>query len=234
MQLLSKLEIDQAKSLERKLEIDEGRKLASKVDDLRRLSASEEASLTNVIRAYRATVNDEIQELIAKRHQYDSEAQVAKSQRDAMLAPINDRAAEFEETEKRLDKKAASIDERENTIAARETAVFVREQEAKRIMEDAVREKQRAAVAIAEAAQRDKESRETSRAANKELDAARKIYSTITEELNAKREAADAREAVLDAQSDAQAEEAKKLSAWERDLIDREGVLERELKRIEK
>lgn len=74
MKLLSKSDVQKAKSLDRQREIDEGLKLARRVDALREIAAAEESSLAKFRIETIAKIHDEISILAAKRDELQIEA----------------------------------------------------------------------------------------------------------------------------------------------------------------
>lgn len=82
MKLLSKREIDASKALERKLEVDEGRKLAEKVDMLRRLYAEEQAKFARFRDETIHAVLGEIRILIEERDSLRSKVRQLRTEAD--------------------------------------------------------------------------------------------------------------------------------------------------------
>src|SRR5258708_2263052 len=66
MKLLDKKTVDTLKAVERKKEVDEGAKLAKRVDNLRELSAKEEANLTKFRDESLKKIREEIEQEVQK------------------------------------------------------------------------------------------------------------------------------------------------------------------------
>ncbi len=114
MKLLSKNEINQKKTSERKLEIDEGIKLAKKVDSLRETFTEEQRNLEKFRSGTTKAVYEEIDCLISKKTDLVSEIEVLKENREKLLIP--------------LDEEWSKINEREKEIALLESKVILKKE----------------------------------------------------------------------------------------------------------
>lgn len=104
MRLLPKSEVNSRKAQERQAEISEGKKLAERVDRLREVQASEEASLTRFRNKTVAEINQEVTVASKERDNLLNEVRLLKKQRTALLVPLDSEWAKLNEA-KDLHKK---------------------------------------------------------------------------------------------------------------------------------
>lgn len=88
MRLLPKSEVDKAKATEQKQVIDEGMKLAKKIDNLREIAASEEENLMNFRRVTVEKIHEEISIEANKRDELKTEVAILEEKRRKALEPL--------------------------------------------------------------------------------------------------------------------------------------------------
>lgn len=234
MRLLPQKEIDRAKSVEKKQEIDEGMKLAKRVDDLREIAASEEASLETFRRETVAKIHEEIKTETERRDKVKSEADEAEARRDEARKPLDSEWAKVIAERGVVDARGKALDERDRVLGEKE---LENDAAQKRIREIVRR-------ALETDALSDSRLREAGRAsedATFRLKAARKIEFTTREvkertekELAHREELVTAREnGATIKESDIAAREKTLADGWKL-LRDQQAMLERNYARLNK
>ncbi len=137
MKLLSKNEIEKAKSLERKLEIDEGAKLARKVDDLRKLSAEEEMKQSKFRLASLKETNDQIAAATTERDSLLAEVVKLREEKRILQIPLDAKWSEVKGYEQRLQRLEIEISVKETSLEQRKKDLSVLE-EAARVTENEI------------------------------------------------------------------------------------------------
>ena len=151
MRLLNKSEIATAKAQDRQIAITEGLKLATKVDNLREVSANEEATLSRYRVETLAEIQAEIAEKASARDELDAEVRVLENRKASALAPLTRHEEELKAYAEELAQKEASLGtydanlalknadliKRENNVAGREHNAEVVHTSATRFMEEA-------------------------------------------------------------------------------------------------
>ncbi len=108
MRLLPKQEVSSLQAAKKRVEIDEGIKLARRVDSLREIAASEEASLA----LFRTNTLKSISEDIKK----------IETERETVAAQVNELRKELAEGTKQLDIRAAELDTATNLLEGHKMA----------------------------------------------------------------------------------------------------------------
>ena len=122
MKLLKKSEVDKAKALDRQREIVEGSKLAARVDTLREVAATEEASLEKFRRETIAQINKEIVSALTRRDALQDEVKLLENLKAKALVPVGEAWREVNKEEVRL-----LMDDRRRQFIEREIALQERE-----------------------------------------------------------------------------------------------------------
>src|SRR5262245_26890114 len=89
MRLLDKREVDQKKATERRLEVEEGKKLAHKVDELRRLWAEEEPRIRQARDNLVAECQKDTDKAIARRKDAEREALYWEERKAEAMKPVD-------------------------------------------------------------------------------------------------------------------------------------------------
>lgn len=231
MKILDKLQINVAKSAERKLEVEEGRKLASSVDGLRELKAKEESSLGRFRDKAIEAVKAEIQIFIDRRDAVLEELRVVSQQ----VAASREEAKTIFDG---IDEKEAEADRRVAKAKAAEVEADKKNREASQKLLDAGVALARANLLDDESGRLRDEASKDRKEANKELReaqakgaAARDMWQSTNDDLVRREGAAAHREKALLLREQAVADADASMSARERAVIDREEQLAREIKR---
>lgn len=231
MKLLDKLSINRAKVLERKLEIDQGATLASRVDKLRELAASEQTNLEKYRTETTAQIEQEIKDAIAKRDGILAAATAAEERRIQAQKPVDQRIGEITEREEQVRKDKDDLKKREDILALRHI-------EAQRLHDIATEATVKAGEAVSGANKLFEQAEEAVARATITLNAAAKAKSDsdlyvgqATDELLRREAEIAIRERSATLVTEAQAREQQRLSLLERAIIDREGQLDREINR---
>ncbi len=116
MRLLPKQEINVRKAQEKRAEMDEGLKLARRVDNLREIAATEEASLASFRSATVKSINDEVRKLDEERIKLISDVTTLREEIKAGKTVLDAR-------EEVLKNQAESLRYLEITLASRVTAL---------------------------------------------------------------------------------------------------------------
>lgn len=234
MRLLQKLDIDLFKAKERKAELDEGRKLAEKVDLLRRTLPEEEARIKAHRDAVVAECQRDIEAAIARRRQASAEADAEEARGRKAMEPVGDLIEAAARRSADSDARFAAALQAEERALAHESEARNELAAAKALLEQAERDKGATAGALESAKAAEKEARKKLREAAEAKEAALRERDEAhadcfrREALVAERE----RNARLKEDSFAQRERA--LSVRERAIIDREETLQREFTRKQK
>jgi len=113
IRLLQKSEVQKAKALERQKEIEEGKKLATRVDKLRELSADEERNLREsrdkAISAIRIAINP----LIEQKEDVERQITTRREELATLMRPIDDRWVEINQAQKLLDDWEEDLEKRD-------------------------------------------------------------------------------------------------------------------------
>lgn len=137
MRLLKKKEIDKLKAADRKREIDEGIKLATRVDGLRQLAASEETQLETFRVETLKSIHEETAEAIIKRDTLTKEVAELEDRKKVALEPLteawnalneekasfNDKVANFDLVRKYFANDEADLVERKKNLELEEARV---------------------------------------------------------------------------------------------------------------
>jgi hypothetical protein len=127
--LLSKREVDKAKSIDRKREIDEGMKLAKRVDTLRETAVKEEKGLDDFRRQQLEAIQAQIDPKIVELDALAGEIRRLKVQREALLVPLQEREAEVFDNEQQLRQRDEEITQKEAQLKLAISANIQRERE---------------------------------------------------------------------------------------------------------
>lgn len=126
MKLRSRDEIEKQKSSERKLEIDEGVKLANRVDALRKTSADEGSKLSIFRNSTLTETKSQIDNVILERDSILTEVLSLRKERLVLMKPLDDEwekiyriKKDMDDLNSQLEAKEASLNAREEDIAAR-------------------------------------------------------------------------------------------------------------------
>ncbi len=106
IKLLSKQEINQRQATQKRAEIDEGRKLAQRVDNLREIAVTEEASLASFRAKTLKAINTEIQ--------------LVSTERDLLIIEVNSLRAEIKAGLAEVTRAKESLSEEKDRIISRE------------------------------------------------------------------------------------------------------------------
>lgn len=232
MKLLSKPAINQAKALERSIEISEGKKLAEKVDELRRLKSNEEANLKKFREETVAQIRAEIDAEINKRTALKTENSWLEEVRAKLKTPVDLKEKELFERETAVFKReeAASATRAEHLGKLREIA------DARLALKSETdlieRGKKDAVKVLKEALEHEKEARAKVRDAGSLYLNATNRSNQISEALLNRELDIASRERDLQIRNEHLDRVQDALNRRERVIIDREETLARELKRI--
>jgi len=111
--LLNRREIDARKAQERKRELDEGKKLASRVDTLREIAATEETKLDKFRHESLEVIGKEIADKTAEKDALERELRIKRQEREELERPLDEKKAA-------LDKREAELNERAEEIAQKD------------------------------------------------------------------------------------------------------------------
>lgn len=136
MRLLPKSEILEAKNLDRKIEIDEGAKLAGKIDLLRKTVAEEEQNLSKFRLESLKTLREEMGALKEQRDDLEKDIEGLKETRKLLQVPLD---AEWEE----VSNKSDILAEFENSLNAKSLELSIKESEIEQKQKDIREEVQR-------------------------------------------------------------------------------------------
>lgn len=137
MKLLSKLEIQQKKTSDRKVEIDEGRKLAKSIDNLRELRSLEEQNLEAFRNKTVSAIRSEIKDLSSERDALRTEVSKLTSDRKEALKPVDEEWEAVREKTSQVGAKLSELSDRESRLEERENQVSGKEAFTKREFERA-------------------------------------------------------------------------------------------------
>lgn len=231
MKLLDKREIDRARNRERALEVEQGRALAVRVDSLRELYSKEQGSLAKFRDETVAMALSDVKAAVQRRDIALEELRVAEEERDAAKGAVDLRVATFERREaellagwngvteaaKGVNAAIQAVEEASRNADAARTTAISREKEARRLQDEAVRLRN-----VAQA---------QSDAASKVLSDSKEQARQRMDEVSRKEEEVSKREGAATSALVSIAGQTRALSLRERDIIDREEQLARELKR---
>lgn len=117
MKLLTKEQIQQQKSFERKQEIDEGVKLATRVDKLRELSAQEHTNLMRFRDESIKRIQIEIDRYIAQKTQLKREVDDLEEKRRIALIPLDEEWNKLNKAKAEVDKAFLDLDVLSGSLA---------------------------------------------------------------------------------------------------------------------
>lgn len=232
MKLLSKQDIDLAKARERKMEIDEGKKLAERVDTLRRVLPAEMARLEEFRDKTVAAVKADIEQILERKNRLSKEADAEEERRARAMEPLTERERELDRREEAIKAGEAENKKQADQVTADRIALLGEESRLQARIEDIGKRDAESKCMNDEAQITSKNARKALREAAFERDTAKKEREQSIDELK-RREAAVAvreREAALKDESFARRE--RDLSLRSRAIIDREEEVSRELRRI--
>lgn len=125
MRLLQKSDVVRAKAIDRQREIEEGKKLADRVDTLRRLSSDEESNIQAFRARSLANVQSEIAVFFEQKNSLIEDIEIRKRELSTLMIPLDgkwkdvDRAQRVcEDWERVLDERTEKLDrDRKETLA---------------------------------------------------------------------------------------------------------------------
>jgi hypothetical protein len=231
MKLLKKQEIVQAKARDMQREVQEGLKLAKRVDSLREVQAQEEESLRNFREKTLFSIHQETTKASNERDALLTEVALLKEERDKALEPLTKEWGLLGEAKQALLIESETLTrERKEVEAIRQGLVTTLEVSLEKeqkiattlgqiqlLGEETHRNKEASTIALIQAEKTQKE--------------ALSLKHLMEEQISshtAQSIANEQRQALRDAQQDAREQE---LNARETRLADREGTLERNIKR---
>lgn len=115
------------------MEVDEGAKLAKKVDELRRLSANEEARINKYRIANSKEALDQIAQLVSEKEKLQSEITSLKEERRLLQIPLDDKWIEISEKEKKISEINDDLVQKHFALEEREREIMIREREIEEI-----------------------------------------------------------------------------------------------------
>lgn len=165
MRLLSKNEVDVAKSSDKKREIDDAVRIASKIDSLRKTSAEEESRLSKFRAESLKKTQEEIDSLIKEKTNLEKDVESLKEERAKLLVPldaewekVNARKSEIERIEQELGHRRIDVESKERDIkrlqselSLEEGRIHDRREEVNKMSDQAQLEKSEAEVILREA-----------------------------------------------------------------------------------
>lgn len=234
MRLLSKTEINKAKSIDRQREVDEGLKLAKRVDSLREIISSEESSLEKFRVETLSKIQEDIDAEITKRNYLKREVQELQKDKIEALKPLTlewetlrieqesfkDKLQKLYVWSSDLTDKSSKLDKMEKDLLLKENQISIKYKEADEFLQEAVNLK-------TEASRNSQSASNILRTAQNEAEV---IYTKSKERekwMDEREERIFNKEEQLRGQ---EIELAKRLSQ----LVDREKTLERNIKRTKK
>lgn len=231
MKLLQKSEIDAAKVADKKREIDEGTKLAKRIDSLREIAAQEETALAKFRSETLKNLNDEIVPKVAERDSLDGQIKTRKDELIELQKPLDSKWEEIKNREKEIDLRESSVSGRELSAKEQEKKLILAREDVEKTITRAALDKaiSEAHIHTAKAA--------TDRA-NRALEGATKAAKDVLEitrleeiKLTHREEMVSAREGdVTIKETDLSTREKALADGWIL-LLDRQAMLEQELKR---
>lgn len=231
MLLPDKAQVHRSQILERKIDIEQGKKLSSKLDELRRLVADEEANFKKARERSVELMKKEIAEWVHKRDQAKKEYEEMQNAVDAPKKDLEKRKKTIEEAEEKLNRiserlaeTARNFDLRSKQLKMDEDAIAEALKNAKIALDDAEHIQKQA---LSEAKQSRTASKDREMAADKKFGEA----DDRLEAVSIREKKAEEREKILTGIAANLVEEQHKLSLRERDIIDREETLKREATR---
>lgn len=231
MKLLSKSEVNKAKSIDRQREVDEGLKLAKRVDALREVAAQEDASLQKFRRETLARISTEILFETTKRDTLKQEVSDLEERKRVALVPLTEAWEDVEEEREILTGLRDLLDAREARLRLNEADAEERAKEVARAEQVVSYTQADATDRLEKAAILKDDADNLKRIASEELQQARNTAQTLIISAEERVEQVSKREKeCLQRESDLDKRE-KELNDNLIRLRDREGVLARNLKR---
>lgn len=130
MKILSKQEVTQQKSIERKTEIDEGVKLAKKIDTLRQTASEEEIKLSKFRDQMLSEIKKDIQSLQDVKSSLIHDVSSLEEKRKMLLIPLDEewkklgkRQMQFISEKENFGKLFVQLNEKENELNTREKSL---------------------------------------------------------------------------------------------------------------
>ncbi len=129
LKLLNRRELDSAKAKDRQKEIDEGKKLATRVDILRRTVADEERTLDQFRVTTVASIQTEIDGKIKEKDKLDEELAVRREERKALLKPLNAAWDDVNAQKESLAGETEALSQRKSALNAQVSTNIERERQ---------------------------------------------------------------------------------------------------------
>ena len=123
MRLLQKSAVNKAKAIDREREITEGKKLATRVDSLRELSAVEENNLFAFREQTMTAIRAELEPLHQEKRVLIQDIKGLEVQKKMLLVPLNEKWDEVTKAQKIVDDWEQELTAREDAIARKEDKI---------------------------------------------------------------------------------------------------------------
>lgn len=227
MKLLTKNDIQQKKSLERRLEIEEGAKLARKVDTLRETAASEEAKLSAFREQSIQAIHEELEPLQTQRDALRLEVDKLVQQRAELQKPLDAeweklrfQQSELQARAEDLDALDARLEEKRLEVNEKLVAVDIEQSKIESVKSELKNRSDATASKLKEAEQY------LQAAKQKDLEAARHLDSVV-KDLTSREAIVATRERDVEIKREQIIKDRRELQAHERQIKDKYQTLER-------
>lgn len=229
IKLLQKREIDIAKGRDRQLEVQEGLKLARRVDGLRETQAQEEKSLELFRQNTVANINTEIEKESVKLEALKADVFALEDRRRNALVPVRDLEAAAEALLEKAVNKANDVDILEDLATKKHTALDKRDAdlvvEERRIADM----HSRAEELLAKHAILEEDSRKKNDEIEKKLVSTYEAQKALDVYIKQKESEFSKMQEVINSEIAAVKKEKERLIIKEKQLIDREQILQRNI-----
>lgn len=234
LKLLTKREIDVAKSKDRNREVSEGKKLAESVDRLREIQLQEKASLDKFRINTIAVIHEEIIEQTKRRDDLFDEVRHLEWRKELAQKPLDEEIANLTEERRVINAEYLKIEYDRDAIRLEQVKIAndreIIEKERKHIdLERAISSR-----FLSEASQKDEESERLLREARRISDEAVFLRKEVSNNLGKEMERLAVREQNVKLKEDSFVKRDQKLDIRELRLKDREETLARNIKRYVK
>lgn len=122
MKLLPKSEVEKARATDKKREIDEGMKLAQRIDNLRETAALEEGELEKFRKETIKTIHEDITTESQRLDELKKKVSDLETRRQEALKPIFEEQERLEQARKEHEETKLTLESKEKTVSERENA----------------------------------------------------------------------------------------------------------------
>lgn len=231
MKLLDKSEIHKAKGQDRQREVAEGLKLANRVDNLREIHAQEEAALEKFRQESIKKINDEIVKKAKEKDALIKEVFQLQEERKKALEPLTEEAERLQALRKDVETTRSEVASRKEAVYLAEAQVSDEKLQLREEIARVAEERHRSHALLQEADTERTNARRTRENAEATLAQALSERAQSAKELEEERQRLAAQKESQDIIQAKLASEERELNARRLQLIDREKILERNIKR---